>query len=152
DEEKEKPAPVKLKQNPRSQVAKNEGLAAPAPAEAGTKPLSNQRMEEMKNTLSRLIKFEGINDPKATLGEFIESLSDRYDLTFEINEQAFAADECTIDAISTAIAEKPLQKMKNVSLNRLLRKVLSRIPTESGGTFVIRADVIEVTTKAALRK
>jgi RNA polymerase sigma factor (sigma-70 family) len=157
EEEKEKPAPAKLKQNPKSHIAKNEGLAAPAPVSKDSpaaKPLSNIRMDEMKNTLSRVIKFEGINDPKATLGEFLESLSDRYDLTFEIKEASFLADnnDKPIDAISTEIAAKPLPKMAKVSLSRLLNKVLSRVPTTSGATYIIRGDVVEITTKAALRK
>jgi hypothetical protein len=93
--EKEKPAPAKVKQDSKNNVAKGEGLAAPAPElkeGPASKQLSNTRMEEMRDTLSRVIKFEGINDPKATLGEFIETLSDRYDLTFDINEVAFLAD------------------------------------------------------------
>jgi hypothetical protein len=123
----------------RKEKYENSGFATETP----------RRMVEMRNTLNRVIKFEGINDPKATLGEFLESLSDRYDLTFEINEQAFKAAQLNSDAISTAIAEKPLPKMAKVTLSTLLRKVLSRIPNSTPGgtaTYIIRPDVIEITT------
>jgi hypothetical protein len=42
--------------------------------------------------------------------------------------------------------------MPKVSLKTLLNKTLSKVPAPSGATYIIRGDVIEITTKSALRK
>jgi RNA polymerase sigma factor (sigma-70 family) len=125
---------------------------------AGVKQDSGKRTAKMRDVLATEIKFEGISDPKQTLGEFLENLSERFNLTFDVNEMAFR-EEGLNDVLSTPIAEKPLPKVNGIRLSTLLRTVLSRIPDNNnnpglisrGAIFLIRGDHIEITTKIALR-
>ncbi|HEV3237295.1 MAG TPA: sigma-70 family RNA polymerase sigma factor, partial [Gemmataceae bacterium] len=133
-------------------------LAVKAPAAEEKEPVgikqdSGKRTAKMRDILATEIKFEGATDPKQTLGEFLEELSDRYNLTFDVNENAFKYAQLT-DVMSTPIADKPLLKMNDIRLSTLLRKVLTRIPTATPGaeaTFMIRGDHIEITTIDFLR-
>jgi hypothetical protein len=109
------------------------------------KTISTPRMNQFRKTLAQVIDFQGLNDPKATLGEMLESISDRYDLTFDINEPAFNADGLA-DVLNTPIAEKPIGKLHKVHLSTLLKKLLSHVPNPSGATYIIRRDVVEITT------
>jgi hypothetical protein len=100
----------------------------------------------MTAALARRVKFEGINDPKATLEEVLDKLSKQYDLTFDVNERAFAFENAK-DVLKTEVATpSPLPAMKNVRLDTALRKVLARVPVPSGATFTLREDRIEITT------
>jgi hypothetical protein len=154
---KEKEQPKKVADSPEKPGLKRElAVNAPAPKDQekekpGPKKLTNERMEEFRDALHRVVKFEGLNDPKASLGEFLEQLADRYELTFDVNEDAFKAD-CVADAWAAPIAEKPIPRLVKISLHSLLQKVLSRVPAESGTTFIIRGDYIQITTQSALRK
>ena len=40
----------------------------------------------------------------------------------------------------------------HTTLERVLRKILRRLPADSGATYLIRGDVIEITTMDAIRK
>jgi hypothetical protein len=97
-----------------------------------------------------------MDDPKLTLGDFLEQMSDTYNLTFDVNEIAFRADGGvpTGDILSVPIAEKPIPRMAGIKVSTILRKVLSRIPSQTGATFVFRPNLnlIEITTEAALRE
>ena len=46
-------------------------------------------------------------------------------------------------------ADKPIPKMKNVSLETVLRRILARVPYP-GTTYIIRRDAIEITTLKAV--
>src|SRR5262249_13151667 len=85
-----------------------------------------------------------------TLQEVLDFLADRYDLTFDVNEAAFRA-EMVEDVLGKPVAEKAIPKMYNVSLETVLRKILARVPSVSGATYIIRRDVVEITTEARAR-
>jgi hypothetical protein len=109
--------------------------SAPAPP---PQPLVNAK-------LTRQIKFDGMADPKTTLGDVLEYLGKHYDLTFDVNEKAFAA-EASPDALKTEVG--PLPAMRSVRLDAVLRKALGRLPVESGATWMLRDDRVEITTRA----
>jgi hypothetical protein len=100
---------------------------------------------ELQKLLSQPVKFPGLDDPKTTLSEALEALAKRYNLSFDINEKAFKF-ENVMDVAKTEIATpNPIPEM-HTTLSTVLRKVLARIPVPSGATYIIRRDVIEVTT------
>jgi hypothetical protein len=121
------------------------GLSSP-PASAGP-----TRKKELQSFMARAVNYPGLDDVKAKLSEVLDEFATQYDITFSINEKAFAADGIA-DVFNVTIVQdgKPLPKLKNVSFETLLRKILSRIPCESGATCVVRNDEIEITTRNAL--
>jgi RNA polymerase sigma factor (sigma-70 family) len=118
----------------------------------GRRPLEvPPRALEMVARLAQPIEFNGWDaDDKMTLQEGLSFLADRYDLTFDVNEEAFRAAGVE-DVLAEVIAKKPVPKMRNVRLEMILRKVLARLPAKAAATYVIRDDVIELTTEAAVR-
>ena len=119
--------------------------AAPAP------PGVRERGDELADALNKTIKFSGFEDPKTTLIEALDLLAKRYNLDFDVNEAAFKSDMVP-DVLKTEIAQpNPVPEM-NATMGTVLKKVLARLPAESGATFVVRREVIEITTVAALRK
>jgi hypothetical protein len=107
------------------------------------------RTFELKKNLQKPVDFKGMDDKNTTLQEALDFLADRYDLTFDVNDQAFKA-EMIDDVMSKGIAaDKPIPKMKNVSLETVLRRILSRVPYP-GTTYIIRRDAIEITTLKAV--
>lgn len=101
----------------------------------------------MVQKINQRINFDGVNDPKITLNDVLDKLSKLYDVSFDINEIAFRLDN--IMAVgATEVAVSPIPTMKNAHLERVLRKILSRIPANSGAVFSIRGDHVEITTGA----
>jgi tetratricopeptide (TPR) repeat protein len=98
----------------------------------------------LRQELSKEVNYEGLEDPKATLNDALEQLSTRYHLTFDINEKAFEMDQLK-DVARTPIAETPIPPMRT-TLSTVLRKILRRVAAPSGATYLIRRDVIEITT------
>jgi hypothetical protein len=125
------------------------GLAAwlwSAPA-----PPPESKPEPLPSKLAKPVKFDGWEaDPKMSLQEGLDALAKDYDLTFDVNEAAFKA-EMVDDVLSKPVAEKAVPRMNRASLHTVLQKVLARIPTQSGTTYVLRRNVIEITTFAAVR-
>ncbi len=113
--------------------------AAPPPAAAPVPPLS------MPQKLAQRVTFNGIDDPKATLREALDKLSNLYDVTFDINDKAFKF-ENLMDVDKTEIATPNALPAMNVRLSTVLRKILSRIPVPSGAVYCVRTDHIEITT------
>jgi len=105
-----------------------------------TKPVA-----DLRSRLNQRIDFKGFDDPKTTMGEALDSLT-KYGVTLDVNDNAFR-EEMIQDVTSCPVAEKPIPKMSNVTLETALRKVLIRVPGDA--TFVIRRDVIEITTEKA---
>jgi hypothetical protein len=100
---------------------------------------------ELQRKLSDAVKFPGFDDPKTTLTEALDALAKRYDLSFDINEKAFKFEQL-MDVGKTEIASpNPIPEM-NTTLSTVLRKILAKIPSTSGATYLIRRDVIEITT------
>jgi hypothetical protein len=106
-----------------------------------------ERMRENQKKLNASIDFVGIEDPKTTLDEILKDLGKRYEIFFDINERAFEA-EGLKDVKSTPLVSEgmPIPPMKGVSLDYVLRKILSRIPVASGATYMNRGESIEITS------
>jgi hypothetical protein len=117
-------------------------LSAPAPNPEPKKP------DPLPGKLAAPVKFPGLADPKTTLGEALDFLTQNYEVPFEVNEAAFKADSIE-DPLSAPLG-KPVPKM-TASLDRVLRAVLARTGASSGATYLIRPEVVEVTTTAYLR-
>ncbi len=118
---------------------------SPAADKARTQPEAGPALIDR---LARRIDFAGVNDPKATLHDALDQLAKVSGLTFDVNERAFH-DEMVEDVLSRPVAESAIPAMKNVTAERALRKILARIPSTSGATFLVRREVIEITTGAA---
>lgn len=117
--------------------------AAPAPAQATNK--SHVLADKLKSA----IDYPGLDDPKATLNDALDHLAKRYGLKFDINKRAFEIDQLK-DVARTPIAEEPIPPMKT-TLATVLHRILVRVPASSGATYLIRRDLIEITTEKAVR-
>jgi hypothetical protein len=121
-------------------------LMAAAPLRAGESAAGR----ELRHRLSNTINFQGYDDARMTLNDALENLSKRYNLAFDINEKAFEADGVQEVGRKT-IVETPIPAM-HTTINSVLRKILRRLPADSGATFFIRGDAIVITTTEAIRK
>ena len=110
--------------------------AAPAPKPPMTVP----------QKLAQRVKFDGIDDPKATLQDALDKLAKLYEINFDVNEKAFKFENLMEIGLSEIATPRPIPAMKNVRLSTILRKILSRIPVPSGATYLVRGDHIEITT------
>jgi hypothetical protein len=100
--------------------------------------------------LKTRVKFNGFDDPKTTLAEALDNLAQRYDIAFEVNEKAFVLDGLN-DVLRFEVAQpNPITPM-DARLSAVLRKVLARVPVQSGAQFLIRKEYIEITTGSALQ-
>jgi hypothetical protein len=117
-------------------------------ADKPSAPVAVKAEPNIVDRLARRIDFAGIDDPKATLREALELLGKNSGLAFDVNEAAFKS-ESIENVLSREFGEQHIPKMKNVTVERVLRKLLSRIPSASGATFMIRREAIEITTGAA---
>jgi hypothetical protein len=94
----------------------------------------------------RRSNFDGWDDPKLTLQDALDQLADKYLLRFEFNERAFNF-EMFPDILKKEIATpNPIRPMQDTRLDHVLRHVLQRIAVNSGATFVLRDNSIEITT------
>jgi hypothetical protein len=112
--------------------------AAPAAANA----------EDLQTKLGRRVSFKGFDDPKTTLVDALDSLSKWYfggAEVFDVNEKAFRFDQF-MDVLKAPIAENNPVPPMNTTLAAVLRKILARVNAPSGATWLIRRDVIEITT------
>jgi hypothetical protein len=120
------------------------GGAAPKDA-----PKAEAKAEEPLHVkLTKVVAFNGIEDPKTSLAEQLEILGSRHNIVFDINDRAFAV-EGLQDVAKTLVGETPIAPMKNVRLETVLRKVLARVASPSGATYTIRRDRVEITTNQA---
>jgi hypothetical protein len=107
-----------------------------------------KRMLYLRDRLSDTVNFDGLDDPRTTLQDALEYLSDRFDVSFDVLEFAFKAQLGDRSVLNEPVAQTPIPKMRGVSLATVLRKILARIPTQPGreATYIIRRDQIEITT------
>jgi hypothetical protein len=142
------PAGARVADPPAASPAARPGSkVGPAAARAST-------AAELREALRRRIDFKGFDDPKLTLGEALARLARLYGVTFEINDRAFTADrgDASDDPRKIPITERsPIPPMKG-PLEVVLRKILARVPVDSGATYLIHDDEIEITTGAAARE
>ncbi len=104
-----------------------------------------ERGIRLRQQLQQEIDYGGLEDARATLSDALDQLSKRYNLTFDINEKAFEMDQLK-DVARTPVADPtPIPPMRT-TLSTVIRKILRRVPAPSGTTYLIRRDVIEITT------
>jgi hypothetical protein len=125
-------------------VAWSWGSAPPAGKGAAARP----REKTMAEKLAQRVSFAGFDDPKTTLLEALDQLAVVHDLQFEINERAFTLEEVDNVAKTPICRDSPIPASKS-PLVTILRRILLRVPARSGATWLIRRDVIEITTAAA---
>jgi hypothetical protein len=106
-----------------------------------------ERMRENQKKLNASIDFAGVDDPRTTLDEVLKDLGKRHDIFIDVNERAFEA-EGLKDVKTTPLATegRPIPAIKGVSLDYVLRKILSRIPVTSGATYINRGESLLITT------
>jgi hypothetical protein len=127
------------------------GRKAPPAAQKKEKK-SRLRDRDFRAALAKPIDFPGIDDPKTTLAEALDQLAKDYGVVFDVNERAFKFEQLN-DVMRTPITDREaLPSMKGTPLAKVLQKVLNRIPTPSGATFLIRRDAVEITTAYVVRR
>jgi hypothetical protein len=107
------------------------------------------RGQELRHLLNRSVNYPGLDDPKATLTDVLEQLAKRYNLSFDINEHAFRDAHIKEVHKFPTTDPNPLPEM-HAKLGSVLQKVLLRVSPST--TYIIRGDVIEITTMKAIRK
>jgi len=120
----------------------------PAPAAV----VQTARQDILAEKLRDTVNFDGFDDPKMTLQDALEYLTDRYDLTFDLDEAAFARAGVKKALASEIVKELPIPKMRGVLLDGVLDKILSRLPASSEATYLIQRRGIVITTKRAASK
>src|SRR5262249_30157216 len=70
----------------------------------------------------------------------------RYDVSFDVNEAAFKAAGVS-NILDVKITAMPLPLMRNVTLSEVLSCILERVPADSGATFFVGRDEVEITTR-----
>jgi hypothetical protein len=128
------------------------GSLALVGALAAVRAEDKQPAPSLAAKLAKTVKFEGIEpDPKLTLQEVLDKLGKDNDVAFDVNEEAFR-NEMVEDILGKPVAERAVPKLTNVRLEAVLRKVLGRLPSQSGVTYLIRPGVIEITTMEQARQ
>jgi hypothetical protein len=131
-------------------VCTMEGPAEKLPAQNAMRP--GARTYYLADKLGDWVNFDGFDDPKFTLQDALDYLTDRYDLSFNVDEKAFAkaiVGDKPKNPLSQLIADRPLPKMRAVTLETVLHKVLARIEVPSGATFLLHWGQIVITTQSA---
>jgi hypothetical protein len=99
--------------------------------------------------LNRLFKpqaFRGIDDPETQLGEALTFIGAGYGVKIDLNEEAFREEQ--LDNVEKRpIGELPA--MASASLDRVLRKLLARLPVPDGAGYMVRGDHLQITTRHA---
>jgi hypothetical protein len=117
------------------------------PQSAGAAPTA--RHCELRDQLAQPVKFDGVEQGRATLGEALDVIAKRYHLQFDINEEAFKQAKIK-DVAGIKITENAAVPEMHAKLGIVLRKILSRVSPSA--TYVVRDDLIEITTTDAVRK
>ena len=116
-------------------------------------PTPSNRAFELAEALERTVDFPGIDGPETKLGELLEQLQKIYKLTFDLNEAAFkrSLGEEAPNVLEMLIAKPtPVPPMKT-RLSTVIKRILGRVGGTSPVTYMIRRDVIEITTERAAR-
>src|SRR5262249_8368404 len=121
----------------------------PQEKEVRARPRAEHPAVAIARKLNQKADFQGVEDPKTTLAEALEILTQKYGVPFEFNDKAFKTDQVN-EVEKTEIGQPtPIPAMKQATLERVLRKVLARVPATSEACIVVRKDHIEITTGAA---
>jgi serine/threonine protein kinase len=96
--------------------------------------------------LAQVVEFPGLEDPKTTLEEALVYLAERYDLRFDVDENAFKH-ESVENVQKIEIAVPPIPKMRQ-SLADILSVILRRIRVGSGARYQVTRAHIRINTLA----
>jgi hypothetical protein len=119
------------------------------PLAAQQEAMQDARGLELREKLGKTVDYQGIDDPKVTLEEVLRQLAQVHDLSFDVNEKAFRDVEIADVPKYEMAIRTPIPQMKT-RLGNVLQKILSRVG-DSQATYVVRKDVIEITTRQAFR-
>jgi hypothetical protein len=123
--------------------------AAPKPNQAPGKEAAPAM--PLADKLYKVITYDGMDDPKATLQDLLDMLSKVHEITFDLNEVAFK-EELVNDVAKQEVGHTPIPRMERVRLRVVLNRILQRVAVPSGATWLVRGDHIEITTRAAARR
>jgi hypothetical protein len=127
------------------------GPAEKLPGQNAMRP--GARTFYLADKLTETVNFDGFDDPKMTLQDALDYLTDRYDLSFDVDDKAFAeaiGKKNPRSVLTDQICgSTPIPKMRAVSLETVIRKILVRLDVASGATFLLHRDQILITTQAA---
>jgi RNA polymerase sigma factor (sigma-70 family) len=140
-----------------AQAVKPEEVKPPdPPKEKEKKPAVVERpladtLTQIRKVLDTKVEFDN-NVQNTTLRDILAILERRYRIQFTVDERAFqdagvGGDAGVENVLDTKIGE--IDPM-HTSLDRVLRKVLSRIP-RTRAMYLVRNDCIEITTTKAVR-
>src|SRR5439155_14322027 len=108
-----------------------------------------KRAEPLAARLAKRVDFPGFDDPKLSFEEALKSLTDKFEVQFEVQELAFkAAGYADKSVLAEPVAQTPVPPMRGMPLESVLRKILARIAAPPGqqATFMLQGDVILITT------
>jgi hypothetical protein len=121
-------------------------LMMAAPLRAG----ESERDRELRHRLSDTVNYLGLDDARATLSDALDQLSKAFNLTFDINEDAFKEAGLKEPVGRIEVAQPTPIPPMHTKIETVLRKILSRVSPSA--TFLIRDARIEITTTEAIRK
>jgi hypothetical protein len=120
-------------------------------AQAAAPPTRAVKKPALVDLLYQKIDYPGEDDPKTTLGEALERLAKKYQVSFEINERAFKY-EMINDVQRSEVANPNVLPPMKARLSFVLERILGRIPIPSGATWLVRSDHVEITSWAFARQ
>jgi hypothetical protein len=100
----------------------------------------------MHRKLARRVRFAGIDDPKANLGEALDLMKSQFELTLDVNKTAFSQDNSTNILKTDIAADQPIEPMNDVPVEAVLKAIVKRISTTEEAVYVVHDRVIEITT------
>jgi hypothetical protein len=109
----------------------------------GLEGVASRSALQMRDKMLRPVSLDK-EIPGAPLRDVLAILSDKYELTFIVDTKEFENAGGNANVEDTNVR---LPKMPNVSLGVVLRFLLAQLPGD--GTFIIRRDYVEITTKNA---
>jgi len=120
------------------------GVSGAPPAAAPAPKLTPPPPDSPALQLFKPLRFGGFPDSETQLDDALSFFTKAYDVSFEVNDRAFREEQVE-DVLKKPVGE--MKAMPAVSLDRVLRKVLGRLPAQSGAVYTLRADHIEITTR-----
>jgi RNA polymerase sigma factor (sigma-70 family) len=138
------PSPVRNKDDKKEQPQRDESKA-----EVKALPIE-ERTRELRDKLDMPVVYHGIEDNRVTLGEILDQFTKLFDLSFNVDENAFKMDGVADVLKQDLVHNNPIPPMKT-SLGNVLRKILDRVEGTSLAMHLVRGGNIEITTINALR-
>ena len=106
---------------------------------------------ELAKKLREVRKFKGFDDPRTTLEEALQVFGAYLDVSFDVQEKAFAATDVK-GVLKTLIADpNPIPPFTG-TLAQMLDKLLAHLPESAHVVYIVRGHNIEFTTREAVRR